>query len=210
MVLVIPVIRNELLPAEQLDICCSGTTLSQLHRILFDSACQRLDLKFTIHIAFNGQLLQATDTSLAAVGLSSSSTVHMMVQPPPPRIVQCEPAMSPAAGGLRIRIHGEGFTPLGCEGLRIRFGHMLVAAQRVTDAMLLCVAPAHPPGPVLVTLCCGDRDGDRNVRDQCGAAFEYVARIESMYDAIFSSTNSNCEHLEQEADESVVPSWTSM
>ena len=54
------------------------------------------------------------------------------------------------------------------------------------------------------------RLGDGTVRDQRGAAFEYVARIELMYDAIFASTNSNCENLEQEADESVVPSWTSM
>ena len=75
---------------------------------------------------------------------------------------------------------------------QVAFGNTAVPIQRLSDQLLLCQSPrAHTPGFVSVTLAgCQARPKGRT------AAFEYVERIEALYDRIFCKTNSFCPYVD--------------
>ena len=90
------------------------------------------------------------------------------------------------------RVHGFGFTVdifgAACNA-RIGFGTThSVPCWRISDTLLGCRAPAHPPATVAVRLLGCEAQGQGGGAEAC---FEY-RRLEHMYDAIFASTNSYC------------------
>jgi len=184
------------------------TTSADLFSLVKQKAALRANVALVeVLLVFQGRPLPVAATSLSSLGITPACTVRALCyDASPARFECCEPSLGPENGGNVVHVHGTGFLVargFGSPHLHIAFGAERVPCKRVSDKVLLCSAPPHAPGPVLVTLgsCYQDqalghgpgRYGAISApeEDCSGATYEYVERG-AMYDAIFASTNSHC------------------
>ena len=86
-----------------------------------------------------------------------------------PRVLRLEPCMGLASGGSRVLIFGERFQPVS----RVRFGPVVLPANRHSSQCLECTAPPHEPGVVSVEVSCADSTAtDAWTADQ--VTYQYV------------------------------------
>lgn len=183
-------------------------TVIGLRDMIGTAAKSRADHKMDVILVYAGRVLPLTTETLGTFGVSVDSTVHVVCKPlvVAPRLCGSEPLMGPISGGTPVCLHGEGFTQgqgFGSSNVCVAFGSRIVPCKRITDTTLSCVSPAHPAGVVTIRLLC------RNQRtlemqplfghEADGATFEFV-RLETMYDAIFSTTNAFCPIRQRAAD----------
>ncbi|KAK4538298.1 hypothetical protein CDCA_CDCA17G4323 [Cyanidium caldarium] len=69
-----------------------------------------------------------------------------------PRVLRLEPCMGLTSGGSRVFIFGKRFQPVS----RVRFGPVVLPANRHSSQCLECTAPPHEPGVVSVEVSCAD------------------------------------------------------
>lgn len=140
------------------------------------SAKPREDL--SLRLIFEGRSLKETDEDrpLGELGISDGAVVHCVTSPKAKKDqrVSCHPLHCSVEGGRVVHVVGEVFpfsTRIAC-----RFGTVSVPADVEDDgavsgiATLRCMAPAHPAGPVAITL---SFDGGATWLDD-GPSFWYV------------------------------------
>ena len=182
-------VSGSLLPPEPLDVAPETTSLYDLHALITSITAERLcdsnvvvDL-YTINDEEGSSALlpPLRDHTLSSAGLNQSSIIyadiHRHGRPNRPVVERCEPSFGPEAGGTRVKLHGSGFLQsmgFASPEFRLGFGPSVVPATRLSDGILLCVAPPHAAGPVQVRLLCGREDDAGGASEGSAALFEYV------------------------------------
>jgi len=86
---------------------------------------------------------ESPEASAAAVELQTSAPQQRRRRTTVQRL---EPNTGLTSGGARVLVFGEHFPPVA----RVRFGRVVVSANRISAQCLSCIAPAHEPGVVCV------------------------------------------------------------
>ena len=146
--------RGELV-YEPLQCSPLDTTVRRLYSIVAAAARERLGRAMRVSLVHAGAVLpRRTTTTLASHGVGEDSVVACIFTPVPCAFA-CVPAAGPDTGGTMVRITGGGFSESlfgPHSGARVEFGRVAVPCWRISDTVLGCRTPAHPPGPVSVTL----------------------------------------------------------
>jgi hypothetical protein len=72
------------------------------------------------------------------------------------QIIQLDPSSGPVSGNMTVRVIGGPF--VNSTELRCKFGAIAVQAFYVTDGVIQCFAPPHPPGMYPVEVSLNDQD----------------------------------------------------
>lgn len=75
---------------------------------------------------------------------------------PTPEVAVLHPLAGPASGGTKILFHGRQFVELST--LACRFGQTSVPAWFVSDSLIFCTSPPHPPGAANVEITLNGHD----------------------------------------------------
>jgi len=239
---VIAIVGGIAMEPEEIDTETTTTTVERLRNVISDKARERSGCRMASVRLFTmiDEQLFPLPTEAFALNLEHAiegDIVYAVITldgeevTPMPELLSCEPCFGPQGGGNTIKIHARGFSiSQRFLALQIEFGSQMVPATRVSETLLLCVAPPHAAGPVTVRLLCGVAGRDHVTHRESETLYEYV-REELMYDAIFASTNSHCpvqhvlprgareanttctnddqvpEEEQEDASQTVIPRW---
>ncbi|ELP84214.1 hypothetical protein EIN_064290 [Entamoeba invadens IP1] len=109
--------------------------------------------KEALCIVYNGDVL-TDDVVLSTKGITLSSKLRYFVSHCNLQVESIYPVQGYTSGGTRVTIQGN--FPGSQEKYTVRFGVTDVVGQYVDEKTVVAFSPAHPPGPVTVTIKIGD------------------------------------------------------
>ncbi|CAE7935238.1 unnamed protein product [Symbiodinium necroappetens] len=123
------------------------------------SATEKRSGKFSLQLIFSGQILAVDERALSEIGIKKDAMVHclasLIVELEGQQQLTCFPKHCSVDGGRIVHILGEHFPDT--DRAACRFGRVVTGASIEADgsegvSQLRCVAPAHPAGPVTLSL----------------------------------------------------------